>query len=484
MLTILRDTSLISTTEKLHGTRFSLLETVRQFAVEELEKSGRAAEVRRAHAEFVGQLLTAETDDHSREFFLAIERDYANAIAALTWALDTRDEERAVRLCVNLSIFWHYSGRNTEANHWMEVTLRSFADVESAASEAGKQEPLTRHRLDLIQSRVNLLYNQGDYIACAEAAYAIYESHRRAGNPAAGQTQLFNSAACWAFSDLKRALPLLEECLPIERAASADGRGNPILLVRLSEVTALTGFDERAAAFRAEALDLCRGREERDPYGCMVTYWYAGGAALDAGDAVRAQELFEAMGVIAQRMPAKGMEARALCSLAAVARVTGDVRLARELMETATVTAGRDVAFSDNLRFQIERIELLLAEGERAGAVGQARGLLAQIRGKAASNRRFMHPLLLQVAEANVISGTGPHQAEQSARLLGAADGVAARLGLIAPGQADRERAARLREALPRLLGPERYSAAEAAGAALDDEAALERALETGKSVW
>jgi hypothetical protein len=99
------------------------------------------------------------------------------------------------------------------------------------------------------------------------------------------------------------------------------------------------------------------------------------------------------------------------------------------------------------------------------------------MRGKAVSSRLLIYPLLLLLAELDLTDSL------RAASLLGAAAGVASRLGLVTPERADRQRAARLRTVLSERLGAEHFAEAEATGAALDDEATLELALETRKLV-
>ena len=79
--------------------RFFMLETIREFAAEELERSGTGAAMRRKHADY----LLEEASDAApglesgrMEQFERLERDLPNLRAAFAWALDRR---RTMRSC-------------------------------------------------------------------------------------------------------------------------------------------------------------------------------------------------------------------------------------------------------------------------------------------------------------------------------------------------------------------------------------------------
>jgi predicted ATPase len=96
-LASLLDKSLI----RREGDRFSMLETIREFAVERLEVSGEADELRRRHAEYLAELAQASQRDvfgpeqkTVREQFRV---EWDNVRAALTWALEAGEIELGLR---------------------------------------------------------------------------------------------------------------------------------------------------------------------------------------------------------------------------------------------------------------------------------------------------------------------------------------------------------------------------------------------------
>lgn len=90
------------------GDRFLMLETIREYAVERLEESGEAGEVRSRHAAFCAALaeegytrhLEAETEWSDR-----LEADHDDLRAALDW-LESHDPDRALELVGALGWFW------------------------------------------------------------------------------------------------------------------------------------------------------------------------------------------------------------------------------------------------------------------------------------------------------------------------------------------------------------------------------------------
>lgn len=115
MLTLLRDASLLTVTaENASTSRFSLLETVRQFAIEELQKMGSRDEARERHARFYAQWVTDAFDGWQEpgrsdleHYYAVIESEYPNVSAALAWASDTSEGT-----CWNVyASIWRCSGR-------------------------------------------------------------------------------------------------------------------------------------------------------------------------------------------------------------------------------------------------------------------------------------------------------------------------------------------------------------------------------------
>jgi predicted ATPase len=118
--------------------RYSLLDTIRAFAAEQLHASGEVESTRHAHADYF--LAFAERVAFDFRTPAQIEamqralRDDANSNAAIAWltacarAGDTESLERALLLCGYQDWFWHLSGQHMTARTAYEALLALAAD--------------------------------------------------------------------------------------------------------------------------------------------------------------------------------------------------------------------------------------------------------------------------------------------------------------------------------------------------------------------
>jgi predicted ATPase/class 3 adenylate cyclase len=109
------------------GVRFSMLETIHEFAVERLDASGHAADLRRRHAEFV-RSLAEEAEPHLRtedqlRWLDRLEEEHDNVRAALEWAVEAGAGELALRICAATWRFWQLRGYVAEARGRLEQIL-------------------------------------------------------------------------------------------------------------------------------------------------------------------------------------------------------------------------------------------------------------------------------------------------------------------------------------------------------------------------
>src|SRR4051794_24864700 len=119
------DKSLLRRTTDSDGEpRFSMLETIREYALEMLHSSGEAEEARRLHAMYYAEEaerldLASQTGDrpscHAR-----LDDDYANLSAAIDFARETRDGELMLRLVTALWGFWSTRGYVAEGRRALE----------------------------------------------------------------------------------------------------------------------------------------------------------------------------------------------------------------------------------------------------------------------------------------------------------------------------------------------------------------------------
>ncbi|BCM93140.1 putative HTH-type transcriptional regulator [Abditibacteriota bacterium] len=125
-LSQLRDCSLVVTTIDGNGeTRFSLLETLREFADDNLALNEREA-YKRSHAEFYARFCEANARGlagaQQGECLARLNSEQDNLRAALEWSLRS-DAVLNLRLAAALSGYWEMRSRFIEGRAWLERTL-------------------------------------------------------------------------------------------------------------------------------------------------------------------------------------------------------------------------------------------------------------------------------------------------------------------------------------------------------------------------
>lgn len=119
---------------------FGMLETVREYAWEQLVTRGELVAASRAHAYyFIALSLHADARLHGsaqRMWYLRLERERDNLRAALRWLLDqdgpeAHDEHAAaLRLAGALGDFWWLRGYHAEGARWLGEALARTQDVD------------------------------------------------------------------------------------------------------------------------------------------------------------------------------------------------------------------------------------------------------------------------------------------------------------------------------------------------------------------
>ena len=100
------------------GIRYSMLEPIRQYALEKLEEGGEIEEVRRQHASFF-LALAEEAEPKLRgaedtEWLGRLGAEHDNLKVALSWTLERGEAELDLRLAGALWTFWEAHGHNSE----------------------------------------------------------------------------------------------------------------------------------------------------------------------------------------------------------------------------------------------------------------------------------------------------------------------------------------------------------------------------------
>ena len=140
VLASLSSQSLLHETKSLGRARLHMLDTVREFATEGLERSGRAALCRERHATFFTN-LAAESAPHvmsvdQREHVEVLFQESANIRGALEWLLRQPSAAETARMLESLKWFWISRGLASEAHRWTDLAVDQVRDTDDLRSRA------------------------------------------------------------------------------------------------------------------------------------------------------------------------------------------------------------------------------------------------------------------------------------------------------------------------------------------------------------
>jgi len=115
--------------------QFEMLQTIREYALEQLEAENEAPDVRRRHALYYTRMAeeaagTIGTPDQ-RRWLARIQVEHDNVRVALNWALENQEIEIALRLIGGVWRFWQVMNILDEGLHWMKRGLRQSRSLQS-----------------------------------------------------------------------------------------------------------------------------------------------------------------------------------------------------------------------------------------------------------------------------------------------------------------------------------------------------------------
>jgi len=299
--------------------RFWMLETIREYAHEQLDTSGKAEQTRRRHAEhFLG--LAQEAGPHLSgpeqvKWLGAVEQEHENFRAALTRLRDANEGERELQLAVALSDFWVTRGYAREGRTWLKDALARGKDA--------------RHRVRALHAAGFLASRQGDY----EEAEALLEEglarSRDLGEPdLVARLLLTLAGVVSAQGDERRAAALygqLRELLPTlgdEAAAPAHMNLADWAIGRGDYPTARRDAEQSFALYRGTG----------HIWGMAGSLLCLGLACLGHGEDGEARTQLEESLRLSARLGDNEGIGRCLSVLAAVAQERGDAAKATQLL--------------------------------------------------------------------------------------------------------------------------------------------------------
>ena len=351
--------------------RYTMLETIREFARERLEKSGAAETTERKHALHYLELAErADPELKQRQqgaWVVRLEAEHDNLRGSLGWALDHGEHEVALRMSAALWMFWYMRGHVSEGRRWLS---RALAVADRTA---------TRARAKALDGAGYLAGEQGadeDALALLKESLACA---RQVGSPDDVATAATHLSVYVMGDDLVESLALGEEAVTAARLAG-DQYTLAIAYNNLGEVSRVAGDNARATAMYEQSYLL--RKELGDASRIALSLVNLGEMALLAGDIDRASALFSEGLELARALGEKRHISFALADL-------GWVALAQKRYDESRGRLQEALALSRELGHKGYAVVSLLALAGVAAAEGDA-PTAARLAGAAQAHRAFL----------------------------------------------------------------------------------------------
>ncbi|MGI8788104.1 MAG: AfsR/SARP family transcriptional regulator [Pyrinomonadaceae bacterium] len=257
LLTSLTDKSIVTIANGAENEleiRYSLLETLRQYALEKLRETGEETAARKRHFDYFLQFVERVESEFSkperRAWFARLETEIDNLRAALEFGAG-EDAAEFLILANALWHFWQSSGRLGEGRRWLETALEN--------SDAAPAEVRVKalHRLG------GLMILQCDYVGAAQ----IYERGLDISRAAKDEFYTARILANLGFAlvnknEFKRAEKTFTEALQIFRELQ-DENGAARTLNGLGTLCFYQGDLAEASRIYADALEIFRRADQK-----------------------------------------------------------------------------------------------------------------------------------------------------------------------------------------------------------------------------
>ncbi|MDQ3930505.1 MAG: tetratricopeptide repeat protein, partial [Chloroflexota bacterium] len=306
--------------------RFSMLEMIRQYALERLTESGLEAQVRAAHADYYRKLAeTAEPElkgAGQAAWLDRLEAEHDNLRAAMSWFAERGDVQCGLQMSGMLWRFWYVRGYFTEGRKWLSQFL---------SMPGGKERNSARAKA--LNGAGNLAYNQADY----PTAQALHEESmsisKELGDKLNFAASLNNIGIILRRrGEYARARQMFEEAIETNREI-ANPHWQAINLNNLGNVLFDQGDYVSARAYQEESLGIFTALG--DEWGIAMSSNDLGRIVFDQGDYATARILYERSLAMQRKMGDRRGIASSLLALGLVAHHQSDYPRARELYDLA-----------------------------------------------------------------------------------------------------------------------------------------------------
>ncbi len=400
--------------------RIAMLETIREYALEQLGASGEEAAVRARHASYYLRLAEAAVPTlRSAEqvrWLDWLEADHDNLRAAGDWLHRADSTEEELRLAAALHWFWDKRGYLDEGRERIRRALE--ASQRANVGGEGETTALVRARAWALVGAAALAFDQGDYGSVAAAADESAQLFEQLGDQGGLTLAELRLAFVASATDPRRTGELLAAALMHAAAAGDSWFRGLALFVAAQAALFGRGDDAAARAYIMEALPLLES--SGDPYQLAHGLGTLGLVELAAGNLGAARAALERGLALARGLRDTRSTAILAATTADVARCQNDFIRAGELY-------GESLALYQEIGNHAEIPAILHNQGYVALGMhdfAAARELFTESlrRQQAADNTAGIVEGINGLAALAANQG----QYERAARLSGAAEAIAA----------------------------------------------------------
>jgi predicted ATPase/class 3 adenylate cyclase len=365
-VTSLLDKNLLRQTEQEDDEPwFMMLQTIREFGLEELSKRGELEATRHAHAAYYLQLAEATAPElrgpQQEVWFRRLERELDNLRAALSGLLERAEDRESIEMALRLggALWYFWEMRSHEFEGWTELS-RALKRSEGVAVAV---------RAKTLMAAGHLAGRLGNPDRGEELCQQSLALFRESGNVAGVGDALFNlGMISWQQGELATARVRFEESLKLSKET-----GNTNIMAWslwfLSSVDMFQG-DYTQGHSHAEA-GLLLFKEIGNTRGIAISLLEIAWGYLDEGDASKAHPLFEESYALFKEIGDKAYERLGLWGLGWIAFRQGKIALARALLEegSAHFQGEEEPAELDNQAWVLSHLARVVAfEGDYARA--------------------------------------------------------------------------------------------------------------------
>ena len=308
------------------GSRFQMLQTIHEYAWQQLHDSGEEQELQRRHASYCLKWLTEAEQflgtKQLKEWTSRIKREHNNLRAVLSWTL-AEEPEMALELIGNILPFWEVLNVLSEGRRWAEHALHQTRHLKIPA------------RVKVLLGTGWLAISQNDYAQgeqCFREALTLakdMEDKYRTGAALQGMGDILRSKR-----EYEQAKDMFEESLTLFRDL-----GDKVQIAWALDHLGHMAWHQtelvRARSLLEEAVELFQGASYQ--WGLCITLEHLGRVLLDLGEYEQARISLEKALALLEEYGTRWHMAWTLGALGRVLLAQAQYDLAQELLQRSLV---------------------------------------------------------------------------------------------------------------------------------------------------